>query len=148
MARPNLTPELAEMIRTITTRPTFNGKPMSRSIASQIEIETRPNGAGVVAPYWLSVLQTGRPPRRSKTDSGLWRRIYAWMHKNGMFNSRTDKGRINEAKAMTWYINKYGTEHFRSREFIDIYETARKKCIRDVEQKYTEFAFTITQSIL
>jgi hypothetical protein len=144
----DLTPELAEMIRTITTRPTYNGKPMSKSIASQIEIETRSNGAGVLAPYWLFVLQTGRPPRRSKIDSGLWKRIYVWMDRNGMFRSRTERGRINEAKSMTWYINKYGTEHFRSREFIDVYESARQKCIRDVESKYTEFAFTITQTIL
>lgn len=144
----DLTPELVEMIRTITTRPTYNGKPMSKSIAVQIEIETRKNGAGILAPYWLSVLQTGRPPRRSKTDSGLWKRIYSWMQKNNMFRSRTERGRVNEARSMTWYINKYGTEHFRSKQFIDVYESARAKCIRDVEQKYTEFAFNITKQIL
>jgi hypothetical protein len=136
------------LINVIASKPTYYGKPVSPAIIKQMQIEIRPNGAGIIAPFWISVLQYGRPPRQSSTDSQLWKRMFAWMDKNNLFKSATERGRINEAKRMTWYLNKYGNKHFRSKQFIDVYESARKQTIANVEKAYTEFAFKITSDIL
>ena len=140
--------ELKTLIAAIASARTYSGRPVSSSIMAQIEIETRLNGAGILAPFWLSVLERGRGPRKSTKSSDLWRRIYAWMDKNNLFTAKTERGRENEAKRVTWYMNKHGNQHFRDKQFIDVYTAARKKCIADVEKKYTEFAFKITSDIL
>lgn len=140
--------ELQSLINIIASKPTYYGKPVSPSIIKQMQIEIRPNGAGIIAPFWISVLQYGRPPRRSTTDSGLWKRMYAWMEKNNLFKSGTERGKINEAKRMTWYLNKYGNQHFRSKTFVDVYESAVKQTVANVERAYTEFTFRITSDIL
>lgn len=140
--------ELQSLINVIAARPTYYGRPVSQSIIKQMQIEIRPNGAGIIAPFWISVLQYGRGPRKSTTNSELWKRMYGWMEKHNLFRSATERGKINEAKRMTWYINKYGNEHFRSKQFIDVYESAVKQTIANVERKYTEFAFRIASDIL
>jgi hypothetical protein len=148
MPTPNIEPELRRLIETIATRQTFHGQRVSPTIMKMMEIEIRANGGGVLAPYWLSVLQTGRPPRKNNVDHHLWRAIYAWMDKRGLFRSGTAKGKINEAKSMTWYINKYGNLHFRSKTYIDIYETARNDCVNAVLKKYGDLEYSITKQIL
>ena len=148
MPTPNIRPELERLVAVIATRPTYYGQRVSKTIMDMMEIEIRANGGGVLAPYWLSVLQTGRPPRKNKMDHELWKTIHKWMDKRGLFRSRTAAGRINEAKSMTWYINKYGNVHFRRGVYIDIYETARNQCIDAVVRKYGDLEFSITKQIL
>lgn len=150
MARvlPDITPELQALIDAIGKRSTYGRRPVSPRIMRQIVIETRQDGAGVLAPFWLGVLQYGRGPRKGKKSSDLWKSIYTWMAKNGMFKSTTAKGKINEAKGVTWYINKYGNQQFRSKAYIDIYDTERKKCIADVFKKYDRLSTQVTRQIL
>lgn len=145
---PNLKPELADMIRGISTKSMYYGNKIPDSIMRMFEIIETDFNCGVLAPFWLGVLQKGRGKRKSTQSSGLWMKIYAWMEKRNMFRTVTPKGKINEAKFMTWYINKYGNAHFRSGRFVDIYESERKKTIEKIEQKHLVEINKITYEIL
>lgn len=70
------------------------------------------------------------------------------MEKKGKFKSRTAKGRINEAKSLTWYLNKYGNKHFRSKTFVDIYKSEREKFIKKIEEKFSFEISKITMDVL
>jgi hypothetical protein len=70
------------------------------------------------------------------------------MERKNMFKSGTAKGKINEAKSVTWYINKYGNKHFRSKVFIEIYEAERKKTIEKINQKFSLAVNKITMEVL
>lgn len=148
MARMNLKPDLDKFVQTISTRNMYSGQPVSQSVLKMLEVEIRDNGGGVLAPYWFSVFERGRGVRRSTKDSELWKRIFTWMRRRNMFTSKTTAGQISEAKGLTWYINKYGNQHFRSKVFIDIYHTARKQTIAEIERKYALEINRITQQIL
>jgi len=139
---------LQRMVDDIGNSAVYGGNRISASIMEKIKIEERDNGAGVLAPYWLSVTEKGRGPRKSNVDSGLVRRIYAWMEKNNMFDSTSPKGKMNEAKSMTWYINKYGNKQFRDGVFVDVYNTARESAIKDIMEEYGALTVTITKEIL
>jgi len=55
---------------------------------------------------------------------------------------------LNEAKSITWYINKYGNKHFRSKTFVDVYETARKEFIDRINSKYSLEISKITMEVI
>lgn len=139
---------LQRMVDDIGNSTVYGGNRISQSIMDKIRVEERENGAGVLAPYWLPVTEKGRGPRKSNADSGLVRRIYAWMEKNNMFDSTSPKGKMNEAKSMTWYINKYGNKQFRDGVFVDVYNTARESAIKDIMEEYGALTVTITKEIL
>ena len=143
-----LKPELEELIRNISQKNMYSGNKIPESIMRQFEIETTDTSAGILVPYWLSVLEHGRGKRRSNKDSGLVNKIYAWMQKRNMFRSVTDKGKMNEAKFLTWYINKYGNKQFRSKVFVDIYTAERKKTIEKINQKFSLAIGKITMEII
>ena len=145
---PDLRPELENMIKEISTKNTYSGNKISDSIMKMFEVEIKELNAGVLVPFWLGVLQRGRGPRRSTTDHKLYLKIYKWMEKRGMFRSKTPQGKINEAKSMTWYINKYGNQQFRNKTFIDIYESVRKKTIENINTKFSNQINKITYDIL
>jgi hypothetical protein len=148
MARPNLKPHLDRFVATIAARTTYSGQPVSASIMKMIEVEIRANGGGVTAPYWLGVLERGRGVRKSTTDSGLRYKIYNWMKRRNMFRSKTTEGQMAEAKSLTWYINKYGNQQFRTKTFIDIYTKAREQTIADVNKEYEIAIGKITFDII
>ncbi len=139
---------LDKMVKTIGQKNTYHGNRISDSIMRMIEVEMRISGAGVLAPYWLGVMERGRGPRKSAKDHNLAAKIFAWMRKRNMFRSRTPEGQLAEAKSMTWYINKYGNQHFRSKQFVDIYKSAREQCVMDVTEEYGREISKITQDIL
>ena len=141
-------PDLEEMIANISQRNTFYGNKIPESIMRQFEIEEKETSIGVLVPYWLPVVEHGRGPRRSTKDHGLIKIIYEWMRRRNMFQSMTDKGRMNEARFMTWYINKYGNKQFRSKVFKDVYTTERKKTIEKINKKFSFFIDRITTQIL
>ena len=143
-----LEPELNLLVKNIGNKNTYYGNRISPSIMRMFHVELRSDGAGVVVPYWIPVLQRGRGPRRSSRSHGLWKKIYKWMARNNMFKSSTAKGRQNEAKHMTWYINKHGNQQFRSKVFLDIYESETKKTIRRIDQKYSLLIGKITSDII
>jgi hypothetical protein len=145
---PNLKPEMAELIQNISTKNAYSGNKISESIMRQFTIEETDFNCGILVPFWLSVTQRGRGPRKSTTDHGLWKIIYRWMERKNMFKSGTAKGKINEAKYVTYYINKYGNKHFRSKVFIDIYETERKKTIEKINEKFSKEISRITMEVL
>jgi hypothetical protein len=144
----DLKPELDELIHNVGTKSMYYGNKIPASVLSLFEVEITEETAGILVPYWISVLQRGRGPRKSTKDSGLIKKIYAWMERNNMFRSGTSKGKINEARFMTLYINKYGNKHFRSQVFVDIYESERKKTIEKIEKKFSLEIGKITMDIL
>ena len=145
---PNLKPELAELIKNISQKNTYSGNKISNSIMRLFTIEETDFNAGIIVPYWLGVLQRGRGPRKSTKDYGLINIIYRWMQRRGMFRSGTDKGKMNEARFMTWYINRYGNKQFRNQIFIDVYETERKKTIEKIDKKFNEQIGKITMDVI
>jgi hypothetical protein len=145
---PNLKPELMELIQNIGQKNTYSGNKISDSIMRMFTIEETDLNCGITVPYWLGVLEKGRGPRKSSKDYGLIKLIYRWMEKHSMFRSGTPKGKMNEVRFMTWYINKYGNKQFRNAVFIDIYETERKKTIEKIEKKFSDTIGKITMDIL
>jgi len=144
----DLKTELQELIDNIAKQNMYSGNKISDSIMKLFQIEVRDTGAGILVPYWISVLQRGRGPRRSTKSSGLVKIIYRWMQKRNMFKSSTAKGKLNEAKYLTWYINKYGNQQFRSKVFVDIYETERKKTIEKIDNKFSLIIGKITMDVI
>jgi hypothetical protein len=145
---PDLKPEMQELINNISQKNTYSGNKISESIMRQFEIEETDLNCGILVPFWLPVTQKGRGPRKSNKDYGLWKIIYRWMERKNMFKSGTPKGKINEAKFVTWYINKYGNQQFRNKVFIDIYETERKKTIEKIDKKFSQAISKITMEVI
>lgn len=144
----DLRPELESMIKAISQRNTYSGNKISDSIMKQFEVEITELHDGVLVPYWLSVTEHGRGPRKSTKDSELWKRIYKWMEKHNKFESNDPAKRIREAKSVTWYINKYGNKQFRNKTFVDIYTTVRKQTIDDINKKFSQHISKITMSVI
>jgi hypothetical protein len=126
----------------------YYGNKIPDSIMSLFKIVEDDFHCGIEVPYWIGVLQRGRGKRKSNQSSGLVNKIYAWMQSRNMFRSKTAKGKINEAKFVTYYINKYGNAHFRSKRFVDIYETARKETIKKIEDKFSKEISKITMDVI
>lgn len=146
--KPDLKPELQDLIQRIGTKNMYSGNKIPSSILAMFEIEETEYNIGILVPYWLGVLERGRGPRKSTKDSGLIKIIYRWMEKRGMFRSGTAKGKLDEARFMTLYINRYGNKQFRNNVFIDIYETERKKTIEAIEKKFSLEIGKITMQVL
>lgn len=146
--KPDLRAEMQELIDNISRKNTYSGNTISDSIMRQFEIEEDDSHIGILVPFWLSVTQYGRGPRRSNRDHQLWKKIYNWMERKNMFHSGTDAGRINEAKFVTWYINKYGNKQFRNKVFVDIYKTEREKTIEKINQKFSLEIGRITREVI
>jgi hypothetical protein len=144
----DLRPELESMIQAISQRNTYSGNKVSDSIIKMFEVEITELHDGVLVPYWLSVLEHGRGPRKSTKDSELWKRIYKWMEKHNKFKSTKPDVRIREAKSVTWYINKYGNQQFRNKAFVDIYTSERKKCIENIDKKFSQHISKITMDVI
>jgi hypothetical protein len=144
----DLKPELEEMIKLIGQRNSYSGNKISDSIMKMFTVEITELHDGILVPYWLGVLERGRGPRKSTTDSGLYKKIYRWMEKRNMFKSFTAKGKLAEAKQMTWYINKYGNQQFRNKTFVDVYTTVRKETIEKINKKFGFAINKITMDVI
>jgi hypothetical protein len=156
----DLKPELQEMIELISQKNSYSGNKISDSIMKQFSIEITELHDGILVPYWLSVVEHGRGPRKSSTPAnvdssanfyfgkGLWKVIFTWMQKHSMFKSHTQRGKIAEAKQLTWYINKYGTKQFRSKAFVDVYTSVRVQTIEKINKKFSQHIGKITSEIL
>jgi hypothetical protein len=144
----DLKPELDEMVKLIGQRNSYSGNKISDSIMRMFTVEITELHDGILVPYWLSVLERGRGPRKSTKDSGLFKKIYRWMEKRNMFKSTTSKGKLSEAKYMTWYINKYGNQQFRNKTYIDIYNTVRKETIAKIDKKFGFAINKITMDVI
>jgi hypothetical protein len=146
----DLKPELEEMVKLIGYRNSYSGNKISDSIMKMFTVEISELHDGILVPYWLGVLERGRGPRKSNVDTGLYKRIKKWMAKRNMFKSKTAKGRDNEAKQMTWYINHYGNKQFNRGNpiFVDIYTSVRKQTIEKINKKFSDKINQITYDIL
>jgi hypothetical protein len=145
---PDLKPELEQMIKEISSKNTYSGNKISDSIMKMFEIEEKELNIGILVPFWLGVLERGRGPRRNTTSHELYKKIYKWMEKRGMFKSSKPEVRLREAKFLTWYINKYGNQQFRNKTFVDIYTSVRKQAIENINKKFSEKIGKITMDIL
>jgi hypothetical protein len=144
----DLKPELTEMVRLISQKNSYYGNKIASSIMAMFEVEITELHDGILVPHWLGVLERGRGPRKSNTDHGLYLKIYKWMQKRNMFKSTKPESRIREAKSLTWYLNKHGNKHFRSKVFIDVYESVRKQTIESINKKFGDKISKITMDIL
>lgn len=145
---PDVKPELQELIRNISQKNTYSGNKISESIMRMFEVEETAMNTGILVPFWLPVLQSGRGPRKSTKDYQLYKRIYSWMQKRNMFRSTKTEGRLREAKFITWYINKYGNKQFRNRVFLDIYKTEREKTVTKIMDKFGATIDKITMDVI
>jgi len=145
---PDLKPELKNLIEEISKKNMYSGNKIPDSIMKLFEIIETDGMIGILVPYWIGALQRGRGARKSNKSSGLEDKIYRWMRKRNMFKSKTAKGKKNEARYLTWYINKYGNQQFRSKVFVDIYETERKKTIEDINKKFSLSISKITMEVI
>ena len=143
-----LKPELDLLIKNISNKNSYYGNKISPSIMRMFHVELRADGAGVLVPYWIGVLQKGRGPRKSTKSSGLQKKIYGWMQRKGMFKSSTAEGKQAEARAMTWYINKHGNQQFRRKVFLDIYESETRKTILRIDRKFGLLIGKITSDVI
>lgn len=144
----DLKPELIEMVKLIGDRNSYSGNKISDSIMKMFTVEISELHDGILVPYWLGVLERGRGPRKSNVDTNLWKKIYAWMEKHNKFKSGTAKGKISEAKSVTWYINKFGNKQFRSKTYIDVYNSVRKQTIEKINKKFSEKIGKITMEVI
>jgi hypothetical protein len=144
----DLKPELTEMVKLIGDRNSYSGNKISDSIMKMFTVEITELHDGILVPYWLGVLERGRGPRKSNVDTGLYKRIFKWMEKRNMFKSQTGEGRLREAKQMTYYINKYGNQQFRSKVFVDVYTSVRKQTIEKIEKKFSQQISKITMDVI
>lgn len=144
----DLKPELEEMVKLIGQRNSYSGNKISDSIMKMFTVEITDLHDGILVPYWLGVLERGRGPRKSNVDTGLYKKIYKWMEKHNMFKSGTASSKLREAKQMTWYINKYGNKQFRSKTYIDVYNSVRKQTIEKIEKKFSEKISKITMDVI
>lgn len=145
---PDLKPELNNLISEIGKKNMYSGNRIPDSIMKLFEIEETDSNIGILVPYWLGVLQKGRGARKSNKSFGLVNIIYSWMQKRNMFHSKTPEGKLNEARGLTWYINKYGNKQFRNKVFVDIYETERKKTIEEINKKFSSSISKITMEVI
>jgi hypothetical protein len=144
----DLKPELDEMVRLIGQRNSYSGNKISDSIMRMFSVEITDFHDGILVPYWLGVLERDRGPRKSNVDSGLFKKIYRWMEKHNMFRSGTAKGKLREAKFMTWYINKHGNQQFRNKIYVDVYNTVRKETIAKIDKKFSFAINKITMDVI
>jgi hypothetical protein len=155
----NVKESLEKLVNDIFSKgKSFYGKPLSNSLKSLVIVEGDKDKGRVLVPYWFDVVQRGRGKRKTnKGDffsfkgrelSTFQIAIYNWMEKNGRFESRTENGKINEAKGLAWYINKFGTKHYRSGQYIDIYDTLVKELAEDMRKQYMEEAMKITSDLV
>jgi hypothetical protein len=70
------------------------------------------------------------------------------MEKRNMFKSGTSKGKVKEAKFVTWYINKHGNQQFRNKTYIDVYTEVRKQTIEKIDKKFGDKISKITMEVL
>lgn len=144
----DIKPEMQELIDNIGRKNMYYGNRIPKSIMDMFEIEDKDLSTGILVPFWIGTLQRGRGPRRSNKGSGLVNRIYKWMEQRNLFRSATPRGRFNEARFVTLYINKYGNKQFRSKTFVDIYETERKKTIEKIMEKFGSVINKITMDVI
>lgn len=120
------------------------------------QVEGGRDSATIYAPYWVDALQRGRGARKSnKTTwsnlngyemSALQLALYRWMEKHNSFRSSTEKGKINDAKSLAFYINKYGTKQYREGKYIDIYDTIIKQAAEQLYEDVGREAVRITSN--
>jgi hypothetical protein len=161
----DLKPELEEMVKLIGDRNSYSGNKISDSIMNMFTVEITELHDGILVPYWLGVLERGRGPRKSNVSSDLYKKIYRWMEKRNMFLAEkpvyvkgiifgkrkvnlTQEEKIRQAKQMTYYINKYGNQQFRSKVFVDVYNSVRKQTIEKIEKKFSQQISKITMDVL
>jgi hypothetical protein len=144
----DLKPELDEMVRLIGQRNSYYGNKIASSIMAMFQVEITDLHDGILVSYWLGVVEHGRGPRKSNTDSGLFKKIYAWMGKHNLFKSGTTRGKLNEAKSVTWYLNKYGNKQFRNKTYVDVYNTVRKETIAKIDKKFGFAINKITMDVI
>lgn len=102
----------------------------NRKTKNYMDYEADDKGARIKVPFWFPTFETGRGKRKSTTPTpatdkrfktGFSQRLYEWMKRNSKFKTFTERGKINEAEGLRWWINKHGTKLFRKGGRKDIF---------------------------
>ena len=146
----DLKPELQELIDNIAKRNMYSGNKISESIMRLFEIEIRDDGAGILVPYWLGVLERGRGPWRGQNIGNPLLRviIYNWIKKHNLFGDKKESERKGIAFVIARKINKEGNKQFRSNTYIDIYKSEREKTIKKIDEKFSHAIDKITMEVI
>jgi hypothetical protein len=156
MATLNVRNELEALVAKMAANGrTVNGTSLDGIIKRISAVEGDELKGRIIVPAWFSTFEHGRgkATKGSKevNAQGLTvfgAAIYIWMQKKGLFRSRTEKGKINEARGLAWYINKHGNKHFRERVYIDIYTTFVKEITKSITEKVKFEAIKITSELV
>ena len=134
----DLKPELDEMVKLIGQRPVYRGRKISDSIMKMFAVEITEFHDGVLAPYWISVVERGRGPWRGQNIGNplLKVRIYNWMQKHNLFTKGTEAGSMGEAFAIAKKITKEGNKQFREGVYVDVYNSVRAETIKKIDKKF------------
>jgi hypothetical protein len=157
MATLNVSERMKQLVDEIFAQgKTIHGRPIAGKELVVVEGDQR--SGKILVPYWFSIWEHGRGKRtRSDTTwesfngaqmSKMQIAIYKWMEKHSLFESRTEKGKINEAKGLTWYINKYGNKHKRNGTYLDIYTSLTTKLVNDITKDVADYALKITSDLI
>lgn len=124
------------------------GAKLPQSLADLMVIDVAGETIKVLVPYWFPIVEYGRGPRKSNEDSGLVDKIYKWMAARNMFKSKTEKGKDNEAKRLTWYINHHGTKQFKKHIYKDIYETETEQVKKRLEENFRSKLLEVARGLI
>jgi hypothetical protein len=164
MATLNVSDRMKQLVDEIFSKgKTIHGRPIAGK--ELVVVQGDEHSGRILVPYWFSIWEHGRGRGKStKTNwenTGFYNRkgepirlstfqkaIYEWMGKYGLFESRTDKGKIYEAKYLAMYINKYGNKHKRNGTYLDIYTSLTTKLVNDITKDVADFALKITSDLI
>ena len=88
---------------------------------TKVEVYATDNRIELLGPVYIFTTETGRGPRKSSKPFYFLANLYEYMQKRNMFHSKTEDGKISEARGLRWYINKYGTELYKKGGRKDIF---------------------------
>lgn len=101
---------LINFLEDIKTRIQQNIPSVTGKTAASLEVVVDESSVLLTGAPWLYALEKGRGPRRGEEDWGMWKNIQEWLSAKGLDSSNSS------AKSLTWWINKYGTELYRSHQ--------------------------------
>ena len=150
----NVRDELEKLVAVIFREgKTIHGRKIAGLSLTIVEGDER--SGKILVPYWLPVFQYGRGKAKSGSSArdsrGLTKfgaAIYDWMAKYGLFRSTTEKGKINDAKSLAWYINKYGNLHHRRGTYIDIYDKLTQETIDKLTKEVGDYMLNFTSELI
>lgn len=121
-----------QMLKAKVSAVSATGK-TAESISFQVKSDNDSDTLTIFAREFLSVLETGRGPRRSATNGGFQDSLEEWMQARGIGADLTDKKRKQLAAFLRWKINKEGDATYKKGGRV-VYSDDLEKFIEALKQ--------------